>query len=45
MALLCAYQQPTAEVLLQPVLLTPQCATPVTYMARRGERCYFSSFR
>jgi hypothetical protein len=45
MEVLCAYQEPNAEVSLQPVLLTPQCATPVTYVARRGERCYFSSFR
>jgi hypothetical protein len=34
-ALLCAYYDPIAEALLQPVVLTPQCATPFTYIAPR----------
>jgi hypothetical protein len=45
MALLCSGHELIAEALLQPVLLTPRCATHVTYMARRDDRRYFSSFR
>jgi hypothetical protein len=45
MALLCTDQELIAEALLQPVLLTPRCVTHVTYIARRDERRYFSSFR